>query len=117
MVIGWRSANADYDRIPGLVADLVQSKVDVIVVDTTLATQAVKRATSTIPIVMALVVDPVASGLVASLPHPACSADQTTIDPQGRQARRPADRATNEIRARGQPQDRTFTAAPDEGMR
>ena len=36
----------------------------------TLAAQAVKRATSTIPIVMALVADPVGSGLVASLAHP-----------------------------------------------
>ena len=70
VVIEWRSANGDYDRVPELAADLVQRKVDVIVVDSTLATQAVKRATSTIPIVMALVADPVGSGLVASLAHP-----------------------------------------------
>ena len=70
VVIEWRSANGDYDRVPELVADLVQRKVDVIVVDSTLATQAVKRATSTIPIVMAIVADPVGSGLVASLAHP-----------------------------------------------
>ena len=70
VVIEWRSANGDYDRIPELVADLVQRKVDVIVVDTTLAARAVKRATSTIPIVMAIVADPVGSGLVASLAHP-----------------------------------------------
>ena len=38
--------------------------------ESTLATQAVKRATSTIPIVMAIVADPVGSGLVASLAHP-----------------------------------------------
>jgi putative tryptophan/tyrosine transport system substrate-binding protein len=53
VVVEWRLASGDYDRVPGLVADLVKSQVDVIVVDTTLATQAVKRATSTIPIVMA----------------------------------------------------------------
>ena len=53
-----------------MAADLVQSKVDVIVVDGTLATRAAKRATSTIPIVMALVADPVGSGLVANLAHP-----------------------------------------------
>jgi len=70
VVIEWRSANGDYDRVPELVADLVQRKVDVIVVDTTRATQAVKRATSTIPIVMGLVSDPVGSGLVESLAHP-----------------------------------------------
>ena len=70
VVIEWRSADGDYARIPALAADLVQRKVDVIVVDTTLAARAVKRATSTIPIVMATVADPVGSGLVASLAHP-----------------------------------------------
>jgi len=70
VVTEWRSANGDYDRIPELAADLVQRKVDVIVVEATLATQAVKRATSTIPIVLAVVADPVGSGLVANLAHP-----------------------------------------------
>jgi len=70
VVIEWRVANGDYDRIPELAADLVQRKVDVIVVEATLATQAVKRATSTIPIVLAVVADPVGSGLVANLAHP-----------------------------------------------
>jgi putative ABC transport system substrate-binding protein len=64
VVIEWRSANGDYDRVPGLAADLVQRKVDVIVVETTRAAQAVKRATSTIPIIMINVADPVGSGLV-----------------------------------------------------
>jgi putative ABC transport system substrate-binding protein len=70
VVIEWRSANGDFDRVPELATDLVQSKVEVIVVDNTPAAQAAKRATSTIPIVMALVGDPVGSGLVASLAHP-----------------------------------------------
>jgi putative ABC transport system substrate-binding protein len=70
VVIEWRSANGDYDRVPAFVADLVQRKVDVIVTDTTLATRAAMRATSTIPIVMAIVADPVGSGLVANLAHP-----------------------------------------------
>ena len=70
VMIEWRSANGDYARVPELVEELVQRKVDVIVVETTLATRAVKHATSTIPIVMALVADPVGSGLVASLAHP-----------------------------------------------
>jgi ABC-type uncharacterized transport system substrate-binding protein len=70
VAIEWRSANGDYDRIPELAADLVQRKVDVIVVEATLATQAVQRATSTIPIVLAVVADPVGSGLVANLAHP-----------------------------------------------
>ena len=70
VVIEWRSANGDYDRVPALVADLIQSKVDVIVQDSTVGTEVTKRATSTIPIVMALVLDPVGSGLVKSLAHP-----------------------------------------------
>jgi len=70
LVIEWRSCNGDYARIPELVADLVTRKVDVIVVETTLATRALKRATSTIPIVMAAVADPVGSGLVTNLAHP-----------------------------------------------
>jgi putative ABC transport system substrate-binding protein len=70
VVIEWRSAMAHFDQIPQLAADLVQRKVDVIVADSTLATQALKHATSTIPIVMAFVADPVGSGLVTSLAHP-----------------------------------------------
>ena len=70
VVIEWRSADGDYEKIPGLVADLVQRKVDVIVVETTLAAQLAKRATSSIPIVMTLVADPVGSGLVTNLAHP-----------------------------------------------
>jgi len=70
VVIEWRSAKGDYGRLPKLVADLVQSKVDVIVQDSIVGTQVTKAATSTIPIVMALVLDPVGSGLVKSLAHP-----------------------------------------------
>jgi putative tryptophan/tyrosine transport system substrate-binding protein len=70
VVIEWRSADGDYGRVPALVADLVRSKVDVIVQDSTVGTEVTKRATSTIPIVMALVLDPVGSGLVKSLAHP-----------------------------------------------
>jgi putative ABC transport system substrate-binding protein len=70
VAIEWRSVDGDFARIPELAADLVQRKVDVIVVDSTPGTQAVKRITSTIPIVMAAVADPVESGLVASLAHP-----------------------------------------------
>ncbi len=69
-VIEWRFADGDYSKAPALAADLVQRKVDVIVVESTIAAQAVKRATSTIPVVMAIVADPVGSGLVASLAHP-----------------------------------------------
>jgi len=70
VVIEWRSANGDCARAAELVADLVQRKVDVIVVDGTQAARAAVQATSTIPIVMALVSDPVGSRLVANLARP-----------------------------------------------
>lgn len=79
VVIEWRSANGDYARIPKLAADLVQRKVDVIVADTTFATQAAQHATSTIPIVMVLVADPVGSGVVANLAHPGGNATGLSI--------------------------------------
>jgi putative tryptophan/tyrosine transport system substrate-binding protein len=63
-------AEGDYDRLPGLAADLVRLKVNVIVTYGTPASQAAKRATSTIPIVMAAIIDPVASGLITSLARP-----------------------------------------------
>ena len=70
VVIEWRMAHGDYDQVPSLVADLVRSKVDVIVMDSTIGTGVAMRATSTIPVVMALVVDPVGSRLVKSLARP-----------------------------------------------
>jgi putative ABC transport system substrate-binding protein len=70
VVIEWRLANGHYDRVLELVADLVQKRVDVIVMDSTVGTQIAVRSTSTIPIVAALVVDPVGSGLVKSLARP-----------------------------------------------
>jgi ABC-type uncharacterized transport system substrate-binding protein len=58
------------ERLPALAAELVQLKVDVIVVGAAPAPEAAQRATSTIPIVMAIHVDPIGSGLVASLAKP-----------------------------------------------
>ena len=65
-----RWAEGKYDRYPALAADLVRSKVDVIVAWSGPATKAAQEATRTIPIVMVLVNDPVGSGLVASLARP-----------------------------------------------
>src|SRR5215475_8176669 len=58
------------ERLPALAAELVQIKVDVIVAGAAPAPEAAQRATSTIPIVMAIHTDPVGSGLVASLAKP-----------------------------------------------
>jgi putative ABC transport system substrate-binding protein len=63
-------ADGNLDRLPGLVADLVRAKVDVIVSTSTRETVAAKQATPGIPIVMTLVPDPVEQGLVASLARP-----------------------------------------------
>jgi putative ABC transport system substrate-binding protein len=65
----YRWANADLDRVPELVADLVRRKVDVIVTEGATA-WAVKQATSTIPVVFHTDADPVAAGLIASLARP-----------------------------------------------
>ena len=70
IVVDWQSAKGDYDRVRGIVADFIRSKIDVIVVDSTVAARVAKESTSTIPIVMALVLDPVGTGLVNSLSQP-----------------------------------------------
>jgi len=70
MLIEHRSAEGKLDKLSDLAADLVRLKVDVIVTQGTPAAQAAKKATSTIPIVMATTGDAVGAGLVASLAKP-----------------------------------------------
>jgi ABC-type uncharacterized transport system substrate-binding protein len=70
LMIEYRWAEEDFDRLPKLASELVSLKVDVIVTHGTPGSRAAKQATTTIPIVMAAVGDPVRSGLVASLAHP-----------------------------------------------
>lgn len=70
LVIVHRAAQGDFARLPALADELVALNVDVIVAQVTQAAIAAKQATSTIPIVMIAVSDPVASGLVASLGRP-----------------------------------------------
>ena len=65
-----RWAEGQYDRLPSFAAELVRLKVDVIVAVAAPAIRAAKEATTTIPIVMAVVVDPVATGFVASVARP-----------------------------------------------
>jgi ABC-type uncharacterized transport system substrate-binding protein len=66
----YRFAEGKFDRLPGLAADLVRLKVDLIVVTAASSVLAAKKATTTIPIVMTSSADPVALGLVASLARP-----------------------------------------------
>jgi len=65
-----RPSEGRSERLPDLAADLVRLKVDVIVSYGTPPTQAAKQATTTIPIVMVAIGDPVRTGLVASLGRP-----------------------------------------------
>jgi putative ABC transport system substrate-binding protein len=70
IVFEGRWSEGQPERFPALAAELVALKPDVIVADSTPAVLAAKAATSSIPIVMFNVTDPVATGLVRSLSHP-----------------------------------------------
>jgi putative ABC transport system substrate-binding protein len=70
VLIERRYSEGRLDRMPPLVDDLVQQKVDVIVAPNNVVIRAAKEATKTIPIVMISSVDPVAAGYVESFPRP-----------------------------------------------
>jgi putative ABC transport system substrate-binding protein len=70
LAIEYRWAEGRYERLPDLAAELVRLKVDLIVTHGAPASLAAKQATPTIPIVMAIVGDVVATGLVTSIPRP-----------------------------------------------
>jgi putative tryptophan/tyrosine transport system substrate-binding protein len=71
ILIDWKWGQDRIQTLPELAVELVRSKSDVIVTGGTAAAQALKAATSTIPIVMAIIGDPVAAGLVGNLARPA----------------------------------------------
>ena len=66
----YRNNEGDRSRVPGIVAELVRLKVDIIFSTQAIVIREAKQATKTIPIVMAITPDPVRSGLVNSLAHP-----------------------------------------------
>jgi putative ABC transport system substrate-binding protein len=70
LVLDVRKAEGDLARLPGLAAELVSPRPDVIVAIFTSGTSAVRKATSSIPVVMLPVSDPVGSGFVKSLAKP-----------------------------------------------
>jgi putative ABC transport system substrate-binding protein len=69
-VIQARFAEGKYERLPVLAQELLRAKVDVIVAGTTLAVQAARKATASVPIVMVAISDPIGEGFVASLSRP-----------------------------------------------
>jgi len=70
IVIEYRYAEGKFERLADLAAELVNLKVDLIVVQSTPAAQVVKKATQTIPIIFVVTGDPVENGLVESLARP-----------------------------------------------
>jgi putative tryptophan/tyrosine transport system substrate-binding protein len=80
VVIEYRFAEGRVERLPELAADLVRLKVDVIVTGVNPVIIAAKKATTTIPIVMAGSFNPVEQGLVASLAHPGGNVTGLTLD-------------------------------------
>ena len=70
VVIYYRFAEGDYDRLLALAAELVTLKVDILLTHSTPGARAAKQATSTIPIVVTAAADLVSSGLVPSIARP-----------------------------------------------
>ena len=85
VVIEYRFAGGEMERLPALAADLVRVGVDIIVCGNNVNTIAAMKATATIPIVMASSADPVSAGLVASLARPGGRVTGITQDTGGEQ--------------------------------
>jgi putative ABC transport system substrate-binding protein len=80
VVIEYRFANGEIERLPALAADLVRLDVDIIVTGYNPITVAAMKATTTIPIVMTVGLDPVGTGLVASLARPGGNVTGLAVD-------------------------------------
>ena len=70
MILDWRSAEGNYSHLPRLLDEIIEGKPDVIIVEGTAAALQVRQANLNIPVVMAVVSDPLVSGLVESLARP-----------------------------------------------
>jgi putative ABC transport system substrate-binding protein len=119
ILIEYRFAEGNFDRLADLAAQLVQLKVDVIVAEATQASLAAKDATRTIPIIMLIVADPVGSGLVGSLARPGANLirlSRANEGPGSARTRpldstyRPRRRSANQFRTKSAPN--TPTNAP-----
>jgi putative ABC transport system substrate-binding protein len=83
VTIEYRYANGEMDRLPALAAELVGLGVNIIIASSNPSTVATKTATTTIPIVMVNIVDPVSTGLVASLARPGGNVTGLAVDAGG----------------------------------
>ena len=83
VTIEYRYANGEKERLPALATELVRLGVDIIIAGSNPSTMATKTATTTIPIVMVNIVDPVSTGLVASLARPGGNVTGLAVDAGG----------------------------------
>jgi putative tryptophan/tyrosine transport system substrate-binding protein len=81
LVIAYRQAEGQYDRLPALAAEMVRLEPQVIVAVPTAAARAARDATTTIPIVMLFVSDPIDEGLIASIARPGGNVTGLTLTP------------------------------------
>jgi putative ABC transport system substrate-binding protein len=81
VTIDVRNADGQSDRLPALVADLLRLKADLIVAVNTPAAKAAQSATTTVPIVIMRVADPVKAGLIRSLAHPGANVTGVSFMP------------------------------------
>jgi ABC-type uncharacterized transport system substrate-binding protein len=88
IVIDWRFAKGNADRLPELAAELIHLKLDLIVSGGNEATEAVKKVTGTIPIVTSGSTNPVGSGFVESLSHPGGNVTGLSLDAPGLSGKR-----------------------------
>ena len=83
IIIESRFADGQYERFPALIDELVGLKIDVLVVTGAVTARAAKKTVTDIPIIFAMVVDPVADNVVPSLEHPGGNlTGVTSFDPQ-----------------------------------
>jgi putative ABC transport system substrate-binding protein len=80
ITVEYRAADGRVERVPDLVGDLVQRKVEVIVSITNLTIAAIRKATGTIPIVSVAMFDPVNAGFITSFAHPGGNVTGLTFD-------------------------------------
>jgi putative tryptophan/tyrosine transport system substrate-binding protein len=88
IVIEYRDPNGEYDRLPGLAAELARLELDLIFPSSSLGLRAVRQATSTIPIVSPVMMDPVGDGYAISLARPGGNVTGLTVIGPGLAAKR-----------------------------